>query len=125
MRNDEIINAIRKFMGDAELGQAASFHVPHVSDYQSSLVMRCGGGYLVAYPAGDPGCFSEIGVDFVSESGQVAQLAVVGRDEGDDDYHPAFEPDYQPMHVYGYDGQTGQVESVQYVNIDEDTDWWM
>lgn len=112
---------IFEFINDCrgmELGSDTSaFEIPGVTD-GPSLVVRCGGGSLIAYAVGDPGLYSEIAVDFVSDDGKAMQLAVIGRDECDEwDAFPAPEG-YQPMHVYAYDGIEEGVQSTQYVTVD-------
>jgi len=89
----------------------------------AQLVLKCKGGYLVAFPSGDPGIFDEIEVVFVADDGKLLQLAIVGRDE-DDDYDGGNTPDYQPVHVYAFDGVHEEVQSTQYVTVNDDSHWY-
>lgn len=102
-RRIETMEALAKAFEGKGLGESKVMFVPHVSDADESLVVRCGGGYLVTYPTGDPGCYSEVGVDFVSDDGYARQLAVVGRDEDDGDWPYSTPMGYQRMHVDAFE----------------------
>lgn len=87
--------------------------------------VTCTGGYLLVYEASVPDGISEVCVDFVSDDNRLIQLAAVGRDEfGKRDAFAARWPDYQPMHIYCYDGMDEGVASTQYVTINEDSHWY-
>ena len=87
-----------------------------------AIKVGCEGGYLIAFQSGDPGVYDEISVNFVSDDGRLLQLATIGRDEGND--LSDFIREYQPMHVYAYDGIEEVVASTQYVTVDEDSHWY-
>lgn len=89
------------------------------------LRVRCGDGWLIAYPKSDPGYYSEIGIDLVDDNGRCLQLAVVGRDE-DPMESPDFLPEYKPMHVYPFNGIDEMVvdDKVTYVTVDEGSYWY-
>lgn len=104
---------------DDTLGKLVTNGLPYevLGEWGPLLAVRCKGGYLVAYNLSDSGYYSEISVDFVSDDGGVLQLATVGRDENEDHlYEP--EPDYQPMHVYAWNGLEEDVQTMQYVTVD-------
>ena len=107
---------------DDTLGKLVTNGLPYevLGEWGPLLAVRCKGGYLVAYNPSDPGYYSEISVDFVSDDGGVLQLATVGRDESsDEDAARRFMPDYQPMHVYAWNGMEEDVQTVQYVTVDD------
>lgn len=89
-----------------------------------AIKVGCEGGYLLAFQSGDPGIYDEISVNFVSDEGRLIQIATIGRDEYDSDNISDAFKDYQPMHVYAYDGISEDVETVQYVTINEDSLWY-
>ena len=91
-----------------------------------NLMVRCKDGWLVAEPSGDPGVYDEIAVYLKTDDGCELQLAVVGRDEQEEtyEYMRRNEPDWQPMHVYAYDGRDDDVAHEQYVTVDEHSDWY-
>lgn len=89
------------------------------------LRVRCTGGYIVAEPFGEPGVYDEICVFYERDDGKTLQLAVVGRYEGEaDDWVYAVDPDYEPMHVYSYNGQVDDCSHEQYVKVNEDSPWY-
>lgn len=92
---------------------------------QPAFKVTCKGGYLLAYQAGDPGIYDEVQVDFVSDDGRLIQMAVIGRDENESDSMSDMFKDYQPMHIYCYDGNGEDVASTQYVTINEDSHWYV
>ena len=71
------------------------------------LMVRCKDGWLVAGQEGDPGDYDEIVVYLMTDDGRTLELAVIGRSEDSDDYEfmKSIVPDWQPMHVYAYDGR--------------------
>lgn len=78
-----------------------------------ALMIGCGGGYLLAYQAGDAGEYDEVGVDFVSDDGRLVQLAIVGREEATG-----------LMRVFAYDGLNEDVAHTQHVSINDDSHWY-
>ena len=105
-----------------------STYLPEGNDWsygQPCMMIRCAGGYIMARNHSDRGCYSELFVDFVSDDDRLVQLAVVGRDECDDEWPVGGRPEgYQPMHVYAYDGTDECVTQTQYVTIGEDSYWY-
>ena len=89
------------------------------------LKVRCKDGWLVAGYMGDPGEYDEIVVYLEADDGRTLQLAVVGCN--DCDYEDAFmrsiDPEWEPMHVYAYDGMHDDVAKVQYVKVCEESYW--
>ena len=92
----------------------------------TELMVRCKDGWLVAEPSGDPGIYDEIAVFLRTDDGRELQLAVVGRDEQEElyGYMRQDEPDWQPMHVYTFDGRDDDVSQWQYVKVDEHSCWY-
>ena len=120
-RVEETREALAKAFEGMGVGESKVMLVPHVSD-DEALVMRCGGGYLVSYATGDPGCYSEIGIDFVRDDGHAMQLTVVGRDEGDDHW-PLGKPEgYQPMHLITY--EHGDEATETYIDTEDENDYY-
>lgn len=109
-------------LGDYAVSNQLMKHVSY--DTCAQLVLKCKGGYLVAYPSGDPGIFDEINVVFVADDGRLLQLAIVGRDEEKGDWRSDEVPDYQPMHVYAFDGVDEEVQSIQYVTVNDNSYWY-
>lgn len=93
---------------------------------RQQLKVRCKGGYIVAEPFGDPGVYDEIVVLHERDDGKTLQLAIVGRTEDGDDCDWIYEvtPDWEPMHVYSYDGRDDDVAHEQYVKVDEQSNWY-
>lgn len=92
---------------------------------EEQLMVRCKDGWLVARQFGDPGVYDEIGVYLKTDDGRELQLAIVGRSEDlDEGYWVRDVPDWQPMHVYAYDGRDDDVAHEQYVKVDEHSDWY-
>lgn len=121
-RVNETREALAKAFDGMGVGESKVMFVPHVCDANEALVVRCGGGYLVSYPTGDPGCYSEIAVDFVRDDGHAMQLTVVGRDEGDGDW-PLGKPDgYQNMHLITY--ENGDEATYTYIRTDDESDYY-
>ena len=119
---NETREALAKAFEGMGIGESKVMFVPHVSDANEALVMRCGGGYLVSYPTGDPGYYSEFGIDFVRDDGHAMQLTVVGRDEGDDEW-PLGKPEgYQPMHLFTY--ENGDAAERYDIDTDDDNSYY-
>ncbi len=120
-RVNETREALAKAFEGMGVGESKVMLVPHVSDNEA-LVVRCGGGYLVSYPTGGPGYYSEIGVDFVRDDGHAMQLTVVGRDEGDGGW-PFGKPDgYQNMHLITY--ENGDEATETYIDTEDENDYY-
>lgn len=90
------------------------------------LMVRCKDGWLVAEQAGDPGLYDEIEVYLMTDDGRTLQLAIIGRTEDAEsfDWMREVDPEWQPMHVYAYDGRDDDVAHEQYVTVDEHSDWY-
>lgn len=128
-RRDQITKAMTDhFIPDAtdEIGRHAIIHegIDWVTN-TPTLAVRCSGGYIVAYNSSDPGYYSEINVDFIADDGRTMQLAVIGKDEGNDESYKPF-PEYEPMHVYPYNGKTMDVvdDNITYVAVSDESYWY-
>lgn len=91
------------------------------TDKKPCMMVKCNGGWLIAYQVGDPGIYDEIAVDFVADDGRCLQMVTVGMSEGDEFMS---DDEDMAMHVYVWDGMNEELQHSHYVHIDEDSCWY-
>jgi len=108
-------------MSDVKLGT-----VKVIEDGNPALMVRCSDGWLVAQQFGDPDYYNEISVYLKADDGRTLTLAIVGKDESDEDeeWSKSYIPAWEPMHVYAYNGVDEEYEHAQYVKVSDEESWW-